>query len=81
MGLISDAYYPTYRDLSRIKSAEAAAKSAYKMAGISPDKIQLAEVHECYAHQELMLYGNTRTLQGKARQFNFKEGHTTTKGR
>jgi acetyl-CoA C-acetyltransferase len=39
-----------------LKARKHAAKSAYKMAGISPDKIQLAEVHECYAHQELMLY-------------------------
>lgn len=81
MGLISDAYYPTYRDLSRLKSAEMAAKSAYKMAGISPDKIQLAEVHECYAHQELMLYealGLCR--EGEAIQF-LKEGHTTREGK
>ena len=56
MGLISDAYYPTYRDLSRIKSAEVAAQAAYKMAGIQAKDIQVAEVHECYAHQELMLY-------------------------
>ncbi|MCC6275843.1 MAG: thiolase family protein [Leptospiraceae bacterium] len=56
VGFISDAYYPTYRDLSRIKSAEAAASAAYKMANITPDKIDVAEVHECYAHQEIMLY-------------------------
>lgn len=56
VGLISDAYYPTYRDLSRVRSAEMAAKAAYKMSGITPGKIGVAEVHECYAHQELMLY-------------------------
>ncbi len=81
MGLISDAYYPTYRDLSRLKSAEMAAKSAYKMAGISPDKIQLAEVHECYAHQELMLYEALGLCkEGGAIQF-LKEGHTTREGK
>jgi len=55
-GFISDAYYPTYRDLSRVKSAEKAAEVAYKMAGISSRDVQLAEVHENYAHQEMMLY-------------------------
>jgi acetyl-CoA acetyltransferase len=56
IGQISDAYYPTYRNFSRLLGAEKAAQSAYKMAGITPDKIQLAEVHESYAHQELMIY-------------------------
>jgi len=56
VGQISDAYYPTYRNFSRLLGAEKAAQSAYKMAGITPDKIQLAEVHESYAHQELMVY-------------------------
>ena len=56
VGFISDAYYPTYRDLSRLKSAEKAAQIAYKMAGILPEAIDVAEIHECYAHQELMLY-------------------------
>ena len=55
-GFTSDAYYPTYRDLSRIKSAEMAAKTAYKQAGVSAEAIDLAEIHELYAHQELMLY-------------------------
>ena len=81
MGLISDAYYPTYRDLSRLKSAEAAAKSAYKMAGITPDKIQLAEVHECYAHQELMLYEALGFCkEGEATQY-LKEGHSSNSGK
>jgi acetyl-CoA C-acetyltransferase len=74
MGLISDAYYPTYRDLSRIKSAEMAAKSAYKMAGIKAENIQLAEVHECYAHQEIMLYEALGLCpEGKALDF-LREG-------
>ncbi len=70
MGLISDAYYPTYRDLSRVKSAEVAAQSAYKMAGIQPDKIDVAEVHESYVHQELMLYESLGfTQEGKSQEF------------
>lgn len=56
VGFVSDAYYPTYRDLSRIKSAEVAAATAYKMAGCAPGKADLAEVHDLFAHQELMLY-------------------------
>ena len=56
VGFISDAYYPTYRDLTRIKSAEAAAESAYRMAGLSVASADLVELHDLYAHQELMLY-------------------------
>lgn len=52
-----EAYYLGERDLSRIASAKAAAKAAYKMARIeSPSKqIQVAEISEMFAHQELML--------------------------
>jgi acetyl-CoA C-acetyltransferase len=56
VGLSSDVYYPTFRELGRVRSAEQAAQAAYRMAGVSPGKVDFAEIHECYAHQELMLY-------------------------
>lgn len=52
---ISDAYYPTYRDFSRLKSAEIASAKALSMAKLKPEEINVAEVHSVYAHQELML--------------------------
>ena len=56
MGLSSDAYYPTFREFDRVVTASQAAQAAYKMAGVTAADIDFAEIHECYAHQELMLY-------------------------
>lgn len=56
VGFTNDAYYPTFRELDKIRSAEEAAKIAFRMAGTSPENVDLAEVQENYAHQELMLY-------------------------
>lgn len=58
VGQSSDVLYPGYRDLSYLKSAEVAANSAYRMAGINDplEELGVAEVSEQFAHQELMLY-------------------------
>ena len=78
---ISDAYYPTYRNFSRLIGAEKAAQSAYKMAGITSDKIQLAEVQENYSHQELMLYEALGFCkEGEAVKF-LREGNTQIDGK
>jgi len=55
VGLSGDAYYPTYRDLSGLKHVQIATSKALEMSGRKIDDIQLFEVHDCYAHQELML--------------------------
>ncbi len=39
-------------------SAIAAAKKAYKMAGITPKHVDVAEVHDCFTIAELMAYEN-----------------------
>ncbi len=41
-------------DITRIKSAEIAAKKAYKQAGITPKDVDLAEVHDCFTIAEIM---------------------------
>lgn len=56
VGLSNDAYYPTYRDLSRLKHVEIASQKALEMAGLTIGDIQLFELQENYAHQELMYY-------------------------
>lgn len=56
VGFTNDAYYPTFRELDKIRSAQEAAKIALRMAGTSSENIDLVELHENYAHQELMLY-------------------------
>ena len=80
VGYISDAYYPTYRDLSRLKSVEKAAGIAYRMAGAASESIDFVELHECYAHQELMLYESLGFCEeGKATQM-LHENKTSPEG-
>lgn len=56
VGYNQDAYYLGDRDLSGCKSMELASKMAFKAAGIKDPKkeIQLAELFEAYAHEELI---------------------------
>jgi len=42
------------KDITRIVSAEIAAREAYKMAGIEPKDIDLAEVHDCFTIAEII---------------------------
>lgn len=57
LGYSTDSYYPGYRDLSQVQSAEKAAVKAYENAGIKdPSKeLDVVELSAPYAHQELML--------------------------
>lgn len=49
----------TGRDsLSGLNAARMAAKTAYEMAGISPQDVDVAEVHDCFTIAELMAYEN-----------------------
>lgn len=58
VGHSADAYSLGTRRLHRAVSAEQAARRAYEMAGIEnpSDELDLLEVSEFYAYQELMLY-------------------------
>jgi acetyl-CoA C-acetyltransferase len=58
VGFCTDTYYLGHRDLTAIESARRAAACAYKMAGITRprDEIHVAEIHEPFAFQEMMLY-------------------------
>lgn len=60
MGNATDAYW-TDRDLASADALGVAAKRAYKMAGIGPDQLDIAEVSARYAHEEL-LYGEALGL-------------------
>jgi len=41
-------------DMTTIQSARVAAKEAYEMAGVTPQNIQIAEVHDCFTIAELV---------------------------
>ncbi|HDK36479.1 MAG TPA: thiolase domain-containing protein [Bacteroidetes bacterium] len=43
-------------DLTTVSSIGKAAEKAYKMAGLTPDKIDLAEVHDCFTIAEICAY-------------------------
>jgi len=43
-------------NLTSLKSTRLAAKEAYKMAGLSPKDIDIAEVHDCFTIAEIIAY-------------------------
>lgn len=53
-GQASDGALPDRETLASIPAAETAAKQAYAMAGLTPDDIDLAEVHDCFTIAEIM---------------------------
>jgi acetyl-CoA C-acetyltransferase len=42
------------QDLTTLPSAVEAGRQAYKMAGVTPEKIQIAEVHDCFTIAEVI---------------------------
>ena len=57
-GHAMDAFSPGAREIHKLRSAALAAAAAYKQAGVTdpPADLDLLEVTESFAHQELMLY-------------------------
>ena len=45
-------------DLSGLAVAEEAGRQAYAMAGIGPEQVDVAEVHDCFTIAEIMAYEN-----------------------
>lgn len=43
-------------DPLRLETTEAAAAQCYKMAGLSPSDVNIAEVHDCFTITELLMY-------------------------
>jgi len=43
-------------DLTELGTTRAAAEEAYRDAGVTPDKIRVAEVHDCFSIAEVMMY-------------------------
>jgi acetyl-CoA acetyltransferase len=57
IGLRSGEYQP-FAELLEVKSEQLAAKDAYEMAGIGPEDIDVAEVHDAFTPGELLHYEN-----------------------
>lgn len=59
LGAASTAVNLAGRDLfSGLTVARQAAEQAYKMAGVTPEDIDVAEVHDCFTIAEMMAYEN-----------------------
>ncbi|MFC1905383.1 thiolase domain-containing protein [Chloroflexota bacterium] len=52
----SELNLSTRQSLSGLSCAREAAKQAYQMAGLGPEDINVAEVHDCFTIAELMAY-------------------------
>ncbi|MBK8987577.1 MAG: hypothetical protein IPM39_16120 [Chloroflexi bacterium] len=53
-GQASDRALHGRSDLTSIGSAKAAGKVAYEMAGVTPDDVKIAEVHDCFTIAEIL---------------------------
>lgn len=63
-----------------LEGTKRASHRAYEMAGIKPEDIQVAEVHDCFTIAELLAYEDLGFCEkGKAGQF-LDEGHTQIGG-
>jgi len=67
-------------DLTTLRAAKLAAKEAYKMAGVKPEDIDVAEVHDCFTIAEIIAYEDLGFCQpGKGGRM-VEEGATTLEG-
>lgn len=82
IGFSQDIYYPGFRDLSTLDSCSAAAKMAYKDAGIKDPlkEIDFAEICEGYSFVELMLYECLGLCKPGEGLKMFKDGTTSFDG-
>ena len=63
-----------------LEGTKKSSERAYKMAGLTPKDIQLAEVHDCFTIAELLAYEDLGFCEkGKAGQY-LDEGHTQIDG-
>ncbi len=54
--LCSGKYVPGYRDMTTPEITVRGAKLAYEMAGLGPDDINVAEIHDAFSIAELLYY-------------------------
>lgn len=64
-------------DITSIPSARIAAREAYEMAGLTPDDVDLAEVHDCFTSAEIMAIEDLGFFEPGRGAFASAEGHTT----
>ena len=50
----SDTSFAGHADLTQLRAARLAGQAAYRMAGVAPQDIRLAEVHDCFTIAEIL---------------------------
>ncbi len=53
-GQASDVSLHDRENLTSLRAAKEAGRQAYEMAGVTPDKVQVAEVHDCFTIAEVI---------------------------
>jgi len=82
LGQASDAIGLYEREeLTSLKAAKLAAKQAYEMAGVKPEDIDLAEVHDCFTIAEILAYEDLGFCKPGEGGKLAEEGVTTLGGR
>jgi acetyl-CoA C-acetyltransferase len=68
-------------DFTSLRAAKLAAKQAYEMAGVTPEDIDVAEVHDCFTIAEIIAYEDLGFCKpGEGGRF-AEKGETSLKGR
>ncbi len=68
-------------ELTTLRAAKLAAKEAYKMSGVKPEDLDLAEVHDCFTIAEIIAYEDLNFCKpGKGGNL-VEEGVTTLEGK
>jgi len=68
-------------DITRLEAVRLSAEAAYKMAGVKPADISLAEVHDCFSIAEICIIEELGFVQkGKGGPFT-EQGHTALTGK
>lgn len=80
-GLATDPLFlPWKKNFIEFPATQEAAKVAYEMAGIGPDDIDLAELHDCFTITELLTYEDMGFCKkGEGGKW-IEEGHPTLNG-
>jgi acetyl-CoA C-acetyltransferase len=68
-------------ELTTLRAARLAAKQAYEMAGLKPEDIDVAEVHDCFTIAEIIAYEDLSFCKPGEGGRLAESGETTLKGR
>lgn len=82
IGAATDSFALDKReDITTLKAVKVSAEAAYKMAGVKPSEVSLAEVHDCFSIAEICIIEELGFIEkGKGGPFT-EQGHTSLGGK